>query len=71
MSTVQIAKKKYSVKADTKVFSYCNLTFRQIIILIWCWQQKCSIGETIKIAGVSYPTVRKVASALSSFPEAF
>lgn len=64
-------KKKYSVKADTKVFSYCNLTFRQIIILIWRWQQKCSIGETIKIAGVSYPTVRKVASALSSFPEAF
>lgn len=56
-------KKKYSVKADTKVLSYCNLTFRQIIILIWCWQQKCSIGETIKIAGVSYPTVRKVASA--------
>jgi hypothetical protein len=55
-------KKKYSVKADTKVFSYCNLTFRQIIILIWCWQQKYSIGETIKIAGVSYPTVRKVAS---------
>lgn len=52
-------KKKYSVKADTKVFSYCNLTFRQIIILIWCWQQKCSIGETIKIAGVSYPTVRR------------
>lgn len=61
-------KKKYSVKADTKVFSYCNLTFRQIIILIWCWQQKCSIGETIKIAGVSYPTVRKGLAPLSELP---
>ena len=54
-----VCKKKYSVKADTKVFSYCNLSFRQIIALIWCWQHKCSIGEIAKIAGVSYPTVNR------------
>lgn len=54
-----VCKKKYSVKADTKVFSYCNLSFRQIIALIWCWQHKCSIGEITKIAGVSYPTVNR------------
>ncbi len=54
-----VCKKKYSVKANTKVFSYCNLSFRQIIALIWCWQNKCSIGEITKIAGVSYPTVNR------------
>ena len=52
-------KKKFSVKADTKVFSYCNLSFRQIIALIWCWQKKCSIGEIVKIVGTSYPTVSR------------
>ena len=37
-------KKKYSVKADTSLFKFCNLSFRQIYALIWCWQHKCSIG---------------------------
>ena len=50
-------KKKSSVKGDTKVFSFCNLTFRQIYILVWCCQNKCSIGETVNITGLSYPTV--------------
>lgn len=29
-------KKKFSVKADTRVFLYCNLSFKQNIALIWC-----------------------------------
>ena len=52
-------KKKSSVKADTKVFSFCNLSFRQIYILIWCWQKQCSIGETVKISGLKYPTIKR------------
>lgn len=50
-------KKKYSVKADTSLFKFCNLSFRQIYALIWCWQHKCSIGEIRNILGLSYPTV--------------
>lgn len=61
-------KKKYSVKADTKMFKFCNLNFRQIYALIWCWQHKCSIGEIKNIIGLSYPTVsswlRKLRKAL-------
>ena len=52
-------KRKSSVKGDTKVFSFCNLTFRQIYILIWCWQKKCSIGEIVNISGLSYPTIKR------------
>lgn len=52
-------KKKYSVKADTKLFKFCNLNYRQIYALVWCWQHKCSIGEIKNILGLSYPTVSK------------
>ena len=52
-------KKKSSVKADTKVFSSCNLSFRQIYILVWCWQAQCSTGETMKISGLKYPTIKR------------
>ena len=50
-------KKKYSVKADTSLFKFCNISFKQIYALIWCWQHKCSIGEIRNILGLSYPTV--------------
>lgn len=52
-------KRKYSVKADTTLFRGCNLNFRQIFTLIWCWQKKCSIGEIINIIGIAYPTVNR------------
>jgi len=53
-------KKKYSVKAYTSLFKFfCNLSFRQIYTLIWCWQYKCSIGEIRNILGLSYLTVSK------------
>lgn len=61
-------KKKYSVKADTKMFKFCNLNYRQIYAFIWCWQHKCNIGEIKNILGLSYPTVsswlRKLRQAL-------
>lgn len=53
-------KKKYSVKADTSLFKFCNISFRQIYALIWCWQHKCSICEIRNILGLSYPTVSKM-----------
>lgn len=49
--------KKMSCKAHSKFFAYSNLTFRQIFVLIWCWQHNCAIGETCKIVGLSYPAV--------------
>lgn len=50
-------KRKFSVKADVKLFKFCNLTYRQIYALVWCWQHKCSIGEMKNILGLSYPTL--------------
>lgn len=50
-------KKKYSAKSDSKLFKFCNLNFRQIYALVWCWQHKCSVGEIRNILGISYPTV--------------
>lgn len=52
-------KRKSSVKADTTLFRHCNLNFRQITALIWCWQHKCSIGEIINIVGIKYPTIER------------
>ncbi len=60
-------KKKYSVKADTSLFKFCNLSFRQIYALIWCWQHKCSIGEIRNILGLSYPTVSNWLRKLRSY----
>lgn len=47
---------KSSVKAET-IFRNSKLTFRQIFILIYCWQKKCSIGEITRLLKMSYPTV--------------
>ena len=49
---------KSSVKGET-IFRKSNLSFRQIYIIIWCWQQKCGIGEMVKIVGMSYPTIER------------
>ncbi len=50
---------KYSMKADTPVFINSNLTFKQIFILIFCWQKQFGIGETRYSTGLSYPSIRK------------
>lgn len=52
-------KKKYSMKADTPVFNHSNLTFKQIFILVFCWQKQFGIGETRYSTGLSYPSIRK------------
>lgn len=52
-------KKKYSMKADTPVFSHSNLTFKQIFILVFCWQKQFGIGETRYSTGLSYPSIRR------------
>lgn len=51
-------KRKYSMKADTPVFSHSNLTFKQIFILVFCWQKQFGIGETKHCTGLSYPSIR-------------
>ena len=52
-------RKKYSMKADTPVFMHSNLTFKQIFILVFCWQKQFGIGETRYSTGLSYPSIRK------------
>lgn len=51
-------KHKTSVKAET-IFRSSNLTYKQIYILIWCWQQKIGIGDIVKLTGMSYPTIER------------
>ena len=51
-------KHKTSVKAET-IFRSSNLTYKQIYILIWCWQQKIGIGDIVKLTGISYPIVER------------
>lgn len=51
-------KKKFSVKSET-IFRGSNLTFKQIYALIWCWQRKYGIQETIDTVGVAYPTIER------------
>lgn len=60
---------KSSVKAET-IFKGSNLTFRQIYLLIWCWQEKFGIKESIVTIGISYPTIERWLDRLrSSLPE--
>lgn len=51
-------RKKFSVKSET-FFKYSNLSIKQVWALIWCWQHKCSIGETKNLLLLSYPTIRR------------
>lgn len=51
--------RKYSMKADTPIFNHSNLTFKQIFMLIFCWQKQFGIGETKHSTGLSYPSIRK------------
>ena len=51
-------KRKSSVKSET-IFKGSNLSFRQVYALIWCWQKKYGINETITIVGISYPTIER------------
>ena len=56
---------KTSVKSETN-FRYSNLSYRQIYALIWCWQNKQSIGSIRQIVRLSYPTVHKWLDKLRS-----
>ena len=51
-------KHKSSVKAKT-IFKGSNLSFRQIYLLIWCWQRRYGIKESCEIVGISYPTIER------------
>lgn len=57
-------KKKYSMKAETPVFHNSNLNFKQIFVLVFCWQKQFGIGETKHCTGLSYPSIRKWLSRL-------
>lgn len=50
-------RRKTSVKSET-IFRHANLSCQKLWLLIYCWQQKVGIGETRKVCGVSYPTIR-------------
>ena len=51
-------KRKTSIKSKT-IFKGSNLSFRQIYLLIWCWQKKYGISESVTIIGISYPTIER------------
>lgn len=54
----KVCRVKHSVKAVTWL-RQSNLSFQQLWLLLWCWQQKQTPGSSCQIAGVSYPTVRR------------
>lgn len=54
----RVCRKKHSVKSVCWLRG-SNLSFRQLWLLIWCWQQQKSTGTTVDVAGCSYPTVRR------------
>lgn len=43
----------------TTWFRSSNLSYQQIFLLIWCWQQRQSPGTACLVAGVSYTTARR------------
>jgi transposase-like protein len=49
---------KFYVKAET-IFSGSNLSYRQIYLLIYCWQRKLGIGAIKELSGLSYPAIRR------------
>lgn len=51
-------RRKHSVRAATW-FRGSNLPLQKLWLLIWCWQRQKSVGTTVDIVGVSYPTVRR------------
>lgn len=40
-------------------FRGSNLRYRQLFVLLWCWQQRQSPGTARLVAGVSYTTVHR------------
>lgn len=64
-----VCKHKSSVKAET-IFKDSNLSFRQIYLLIWCWQEKFGVKESMVTIGISYPTIERWLDRLrASLPE--
>jgi transposase-like protein len=51
-------RKKVRPKALTWL-SHCRLNYRQLLALIWCWQQRQAPGTARLVAGVSYTAVRR------------
>jgi hypothetical protein len=54
----RVCRIKHSVRAVTW-FRGSNLPLQKLWLLIWCWQKQKSVGTTVDIVGVSYPTVRR------------
>ena len=54
----RVCRKKHSAKAHSWL-RQSNLSYRQVWLLIWCWQQQKSTGTTVDITGLSYPTLRR------------
>lgn len=51
-------RKKIRLKANTWLRG-SNLSYRTILILLWCWQRKMTPGSTCSLSEVSYTTVAR------------
>ena len=54
----RVCRKKIRPKALTWL-THCRLSYRQLLTLIWCWQQRQAPGTARLVAGVSYTAVRR------------
>ena len=53
----KLCRKKFRVKSET-IFKNSKLSFQNIWVLIWCWQNNQSIGTAKFLTGLSYLSVR-------------
>lgn len=51
-------RKKYRIKSQT-IFRHSKITFQNIWLLIWCWQNKQSVGTIKFLTGLSYLTIHR------------
>jgi transposase-like protein len=51
---------RFKHRAKSKTFlANSNLSWSQILTLVFCWQKKTPPGEIVKILGISYPTINR------------
>lgn len=54
----RVCRKKWTAKANTWLRG-SNLTYRQILALILCWQRKVPPGSVVATLGLAYPTIAR------------
>jgi transposase-like protein len=51
-------RRKVSARAATWL-KYSKLPYRTLFVLVFAWQQRSTPGDTVKLVGLSYPTVER------------